>query len=218
MVPDIDEKKCTYCRTCAEFCQFNALFIAGDTALVFPELCHSCGGCKLVCPEKAITEKKRSIGKIYAGITGVEGLNIVYGELNIGEPLAVPVISSVKKQINKEGLVILDSPPGSACPVVESVSGADFCIMVTEPTPFGLSDLKLTVEIVKDLSKKVAIVINKYTDSKIIDDYARTVDIPVVMRIPYSIEIQRSYSEGIPLVDVMPEMKKEFTDLIKKLV
>jgi MinD superfamily P-loop ATPase len=215
LVPDIDESKCTYCRSCAEFCQFNALFIAGETAMVFPELCHSCGGCKLVCPVKAITEKKSSIGKIYSGKTGVEGLNIVYGELKIGEPLAVPVISSAKEMINDEGLVIIDSPPGSACPVVESVQGADFCIMVTEPTPFGLHDLEIASEVVSQLGIPLGVVVNfAGIGDKGVYEFCAERNIPILLEIPFDRRIAELYSQGIAFTEAMPEWKVSFQELL----
>lgn len=218
MVPHIDETKCTYCRRCAEFCQFNALFIAGETALVFPELCHSCEGCKLVCPVKAITEKKRSIGKVYLGKTSVEGLDIVYGELNIGEPLAVPVISSAKKQINEEGLVIIDSPPGSACPVVESIHGADFCIMVTEPTPFGLHDLEIASQVVSQIGIPLGVVVNfAGIGDRGVYEFCAKNNIPVLLEIPFNRRIAELYSRGIAFTEEMPEWRVRFQGLLSDI-
>ena len=213
LVPEIDEDKCTYCRKCAEFCQFNALFIAGETAMVFKELCHSCGGCKLVCPEDAITEKPRDIGEITLGKSGE--IELVYGKLNIGEALAVPIISAVKEHINKDGLVILDSPPGSACPVVESVVGSDYCIMVTEPTPFGLHDLEVATEVVMQLGIPVGVVVNfAGIGDKGVYDFCEKKNIPIVMEIPYDRHIAELYSEGIPFTKEMPEWKPRFQELL----
>ncbi len=218
LVPDIDESKCTYCRRCAEFCQFNALFIAGETSLVFPELCHSCGGCKLVCPVNAISEKKRSIGKIYSGKTGEEGLNVVYGELKIGEPLAVPVISSAKEHINDDGLVIIDSPPGSACPVVESVHGADFCIMVTEPTPFGLHDLEIASEVVSQLGIPLGVVVNfAGIGDKGVYEFCAEKNIPILLEIPFDRRIAELYSKGIAFTEKMPEWRVSFQELLSEI-
>ena len=156
------------------------------------------------------------IGKIRLGKS--QGVTFIEGRINVGVTSGVPLISEiVNKYINSDELNIVDSSPGTSCPVVESIKKSDYVLLVTEPTPFGMSDLKLTIEIVRDLDKKASIVVNKDTKSKMIDDYAQSVNIPVVMKIPYSIEIQRSYSKGIPLIEVMPEMKKGFTDLIKKL-
>jgi len=216
LVPEIDESKCTYCRKCAEFCQFNALFVAGETCMVFPALCHSCGGCKLVCPTEAINEKQRSIGEIYIG--DVNGMELVYGKLNIGEALAVPVISAVKKKSKDDGLVILDSPPGSACPVVESVMGTDFCIMVTEPTPFGLHDLEIAVEVVRELGIPLGVVVNfAGIGDQGVYDYCEKMELPILMEIPYDRKIAELYSRGIPFVEEMPEWRAEFQELLGKI-
>ncbi len=216
MIPEIDDEKCTYCRKCAELCQFNALFVAGETAMVFPELCHSCGGCKLVCPENAIIEKPRSIGEIYKG--DINGIELVYGKLNIGEALAVPIISAVKDKTKAEGLVILDSPPGSACPVVESVLGADFCVMVTEPTPFGLHDLEVAAEVVKQLGIPLGIVVNfAGIGDRGVYEYCEKMKLPILLEIPFDRKIAELYSRGIPFVSDMPEWKEKFHDLYKSI-
>jgi MinD superfamily P-loop ATPase len=216
LVPEIDENKCTYCRKCAEFCQFNALFIAGETAMVFKELCHSCGGCKLICPEDAITEKPRAIGEITVGKS--EDIELVYGKLNIGEALAVPIITAVKEHINKEGLVVLDSPPGTACPVVESVDGSDYCIMVTEPTPFGLHDLEVAAEVVMQLGIPLGVVVNF---AGIVDrgvyEFCEKKNIPIIMEIPYDRRIAELYSNGISFTTEMPEWKPRFQELLKTI-
>lgn len=218
LVPVIDEVKCTYCRKCAEFCQFNALFVAGETAMVFPELCHSCGGCKLVCTSEAITEKNRGIGTIYSCKTRTLNMNLVYGELNIGEPLAVPVISAVKKQIEENGLVILDSPPGSACPVVESVYGSDFCIMVTEPTPFGLHDLEIASEVVNQLGIPLGVVVNfAGIGDKGVYEFCAEKKIPILLEIPFDRKIAELYSRGIPFIEEMPGWKERFQELLVKI-
>jgi len=216
LVPEINEDKCSYCRKCAEFCQFNALFIAGETAMVFKELCHSCGGCKLICPEDAITETPRDIGEITIGKS--EEIELVYGKLNIGEALAVPIISTVKEQINEEGLVVLDSPPGSACPVVESVVGSDYCIMVTEPTPFGLHDLEVATEVVMQLGIPVGVVVNfAGIGDKGVYDFCERKKIPVIMEIPYDRRIAELYSKGIPFTAEMPEWKPRFQELLQTI-
>lgn len=216
LVPEIDESRCDYCRKCAEFCQFNALFVAGETVMVFPELCHSCGGCKLVCPTGAITEKPRDIGEIFIG--DVDGMELVYGKLNIGEALSVPIISAVKKKTRTSGLVVLDSPPGTTCPVVESIMGTDFCIMVTEPTPFGLHDMEIAAEVVMNLGIPLGVVVNfAGIGDRGVYDYCERMGLPILMEIPYDRRIAELYSNGIPFVEEMPEWRARFQELLGKI-
>jgi MinD superfamily P-loop ATPase len=219
-VPVIDEKKCDYCGECSRFCQFNALFIAGETALVFPELCHSCGGCRLLCPKQAITEQPRRIGTIHFGKSN--GIDLVYGELKVGEPLAVPVIAAVKNEMKKEGPVILDSSPGTACPVVETVHGTDFCLMVTEPTPFGLHDLEVATEVVQLLNVPIGVVVNfAGIGDRGVYEFCEKVGIPILMEIPYDRKIAELYSRGIPFSLKMDEWQTRFRDLyelIKEMI
>ncbi len=213
LVPRINEDKCTYCGRCAEFCQYNALFVAGETALVFPELCHSCGGCKLVCPEGAIEEIPRAIGEILRGKH--RDVELVYGRLSIGEPLAVPIISKVKEQAKEDGVVVIDAPPGSACPVVEAVHGSDFCLLVTEPTPFGLHDLKVAVEVVKQLNVPMGVVVNfaGIGDAKVYE-FCEEEGLPVLLEIPFDRRIAELYSRGIPFTQEMAEWKPRFQKLL----
>jgi MinD superfamily P-loop ATPase len=216
LVPEIDEEKCTYCRKCAEFCQYHALFIAGKTAMVFKELCHSCGGCKIICPEDAITEKPRSIGEVFIG--KAQDIELVYGMLNIGEAIAVPIISAVKEHAKPEGLVILDSPPGSACPVVESVMASDYVVMVTEPTPFGLHDLEIATEVVKQLGIPLGVVVNfAGIGDRGVYEFCEKMDIPIIMEIPYDRHIAELYSRGIPFTEEMPEWKPKFKQLLARI-
>ena len=216
LVPEINEDKCTYCGKCSEFCQYNALFVVGDTAMVFPELCHSCGGCSIVCPEGAITEKPRKIGSLHKVMNGE--MEIVYGNLNVGEPMAVPMISAVKEQAKSEGLVILDAPPGSACPVVEAVSDADFCLMVTEPTPFGLHDLEVATEVVEQLGVPMGVVVNcAGIGDQGVYDFCREHGLPIHMEIPYDRRIAELYSRGIPFTVEMKEWRAKFEILLKEM-
>ncbi len=170
--------------------------------MVFPKLCHSCGGCNLVCPENAIEEKPRSIGEVFT--RNVEELELVYGKLNVGEALAVPIISAVKEKANPDGLVVIDSPPGSACPVVESALGADFCLMVTEPTPFGIHDLKRDIELLDHFEVSPYVVINKYDinleNTFAINEYCRINSIANLGCVPYDREVSNSIVAGKPIV------------------
>jgi len=149
LVPKVDEKRCTYCGKCARFCSYNAIAIVKEKVLFFPELCHNCGGCTIVCPEKAIREVKRPKGVIEEGRSGK--IRFIKGELNVGEAVSPPLIREVKKTADKDFLTIIDVPPGTSCPVIEAVKGSDFCLLVTEPTPFGLNDLILAVEVMRKL-------------------------------------------------------------------
>jgi len=142
LIPKVDETKCTYCGKCAEVCAYNAIAVLKDKVIVFPELCHGCGACSYLCPESAITEEGREIGVVERGSLG--NLGFVQGRLTIGEPMAPPIIREVKRHIDLASMVIIDVSPGTSCPVVEAVRGSDFCLLVTEPTPFGLNDLPFT--------------------------------------------------------------------------
>jgi MinD superfamily P-loop ATPase len=213
LVPKIIEERCDYCGECAKFCQFNALFVAGETAMVFPELCHSCGGCSIVCPNDAIVEESRQIGKIVKG--SADDIDVVYGEINVGEALAVPIITAVKDHIDDKGTVILDSAPGSACPLVETVHGVDFCLLVTEPTPFGLHDLQVAVEVIQMIDLPMGVVINfAGIGDRGVYDYCERQGIPIMMEIPFDRRIAELYSNGIPFVEAMPEWKQRFADLL----
>lgn len=211
-IPNIDLEKCDYCAKCAEFCAFNALFVANKQIMVFPEICHNCGGCTIVCPKKAISEKKRKIGQVKKGFA--DGVELVFGELSVGEPMAVPIIREVKRQMRDDRNVIVDSPPGTACPVVESVYGSDYCVLVTEPTPFGLYDLKIAVEVIEKLKIPFGVVVNQagIGDQKVYE-YCKENQIPVLLEIPYSRRIAELYSSGIPFVLEMPEWREKFQEL-----
>jgi MinD superfamily P-loop ATPase len=216
LVPRIMEERCDYCGECARFCQYNALFVAEDTIMVFPELCHSCGGCSIVCPRDAIVEEPRRIGRVVKGRAGEIGL--VYGEINVGEALAVPVIAAVKGHIDEEGLVILDSAPGSACPLVETIHGVDFCLIVTEPTPFGLHDLKVAVDVVQILGIPMGVVVNfAGIGDRGVYDFCEEEGIPIMMEIPFDRRIAELYSRGVPFVEEMSEWKQRFRDLIGQI-
>jgi MinD superfamily P-loop ATPase len=215
-VPVVDEEKCTRCGKCAEVCVFHAIAVFGEHILTFPELCHGCGACSYLCPEKAITEEGRASGIVEWGTAG--SIGFVHGRLNIGETMAPPVIRQVKKKMNAEGLVIIDAPPGTSCPVVTSLGGSDYTVLVTEPTPFGLNDLVLAVETVREMDIPCGVVLNRAGDyDNIVLDYCRTENIPVLLTIPLDTEIARHYSRGIPLVDAMPGWKDSFTGMYHEI-
>ncbi|KON29611.1 (4Fe-4S)-binding protein [miscellaneous Crenarchaeota group-1 archaeon SG8-32-1] len=214
--PMISEELCDYCGKCSKFCAYNALFVASKTIMVFPELCHSCGGCKIVCPKNAITDKERPIGIIKKG--KAKDVEIVYGELNVGEAMAIPLIKAVKNQIKSDKTVIIDAPPGTACSLVVSVHKTDYCILVTEPTPFGLHDLKISVQVLKDLNVPMGVVINRagFGDRKVYQ-YCEKENIPLLMEIPFDKKIAKLYSRGVPFVTEMPEWKKNFQNIWEKI-
>lgn len=211
-VPQVDKSKCTFCGKCKEVCAFHAIAVIAEHVLVFPELCHGCGACSYLCPENAITESDRQIGVVERGRAG--DIDFVHGNLNIGEAMAPPLIRAVKKHIDRNSTVIIDVPPGTSCPVVESIESSDFCVLVTEPTPFGLNDLTLAVEVVRKLGIPFGIIINRdgFGDNET-EEFCKTNCIPILMRIPLDAEIARNYSRGIPLVQAMPRWKPKFKKL-----
>ena len=211
-VPRVDEGKCTFCGKCAEVCAFNAIAVIKNKVLVFPELCHGCGACSYLCPEDAITEAGKEIGVVELGSAG--NIDFVHGKLNVGEPMAPPLIRSVKQKIDADRTVIIDVPPGTSCPVVEAISDSDFCLLVTEPTPFGLNDLTLAVEVVRKLDIPFGIVINRCDlGDEETQQYCLSESIPILLNIPLDIEIARLYSKGVPLLQGMPEWRGAFLDL-----
>jgi MinD superfamily P-loop ATPase len=215
-IPEIDKKKCNYCGKCSDFCAYNALAIVKSNILVFPELCHSCDGCKLVCPKDAINWSEREIGKVEHGNT--KGIDFYHGLLNIGEMQAIPVIKALKRKINKKKTVIIDVPPGTSCPVIESIISSDYCILVTEPTPFGLHDLKLAIEVVKHLNIPFGVVINRdgIGDGKV-ESYCEKEKIPVLLKIPERKKIAQLYSKGIAISSKSYEWHEMFAQLYNRI-
>lgn len=211
-VPEVDMDKCTLCGKCAEICQFKAIVVIGETLLPFHELCHGCGGCMEVCPEKAITETGRKLGVIEKGRRN--GIDFVHGRLRVGEAMSPPLIKKVREYTRPGTLTIIDAPPGTSCPVIASMTGADFVLLVTEPTPFGLHDLKLAVGAVRILKIPYGLVINR---SDMGDDqvrkYAEQEDLPILMEIPFDRRIAEAYSRGEMIVEAMPEWKEKFLTL-----
>jgi len=216
-VPVIDEFACKHCGKCEDFCQFGALTVLESRVLFFPELCHSCGGCTLVCPKgAAIHEEPKRIGTVSIS-TPLPNLKLISGMLDTGIPHAVPIIRTAKKQAAGDPLVICDTSPGTSCPVVETLDGCDACILVTESTPFGLHDLRLAVDVAARLGVPIGIVINR-SDGK---DQATLAfctdhDLEVMMTIPFEREIAAIQSRGDLLCRVRPEWQKAFAALFIK--
>jgi len=215
-VPEVDEAKCSLCGKCGEICQFKAIVVIGNTVLPFHELCHSCGGCMEVCPETAITETGRELGVLERGHRN--GLEFIHGKLRIGEAMAPPLIREVRSYTRPDAVTIIDAPPGTSCPVITSMNGADFVLLVTEPTPFGLHDLKLAVGAVRILGIPCGLVINRSDmgDDKV-KHYAEAEGLPVLMEIPFDRRIAEAYSRGEMLVEVMPEWKEHFKSLFHRI-
>jgi len=211
-VPQVDEEKCDFCKKCAEACAFNAIAVLPRKVLVFPELCHGCGACSYLCPRDAISEVGREIGVVEAGRSG--DIGFVHGKLNVGEAMAPPLIRAVKRYRDNSKTVIIDVPPGTSCPVVEAVEGSDFCILVTEPTPFGLNDLALAVEVVRKMGIRCGVVINRDQDGdRGTEEYCKSQGIPILLRIPLDTAIARLYSKGITLAEGLPQWQPAFRSL-----
>jgi MinD superfamily P-loop ATPase len=216
-VPQVDMNTCSLCGKCQEICQFQAIVVVGKTVLTFSELCHSCGGCMEVCSKNAITEIDREIGVFESGSRN--GLEFGHGRIFVGQVMAVPLIERVRAAVQPEKMNIIDAPPGTSCPVISSVKNTDFVILVTEPTPFGLNDLKLAVGMVKILAIPHGIVINRSDlGDKKVKEYAKEENIPILMEIPFDRQIAETYSQGKLLIEELPDWKEEFIHLYEDMV
>ena len=195
-VPIVDMDKCTLCGKCGEVCRFSAIVVIGDQVLTFPEMCHGCGGCSLLCPERAIGEGSRELGVRETGFAGP--VEFVHGRLRVGEAMSPPLIRAVKEKINPNKVAILDAPPGASCPVIHTVMGSDFVILVTEPTPFGLHDLKIAVE----ASGAIGNPVRRHSEpirrgrSRKSSRFCAESGIPVLAEIPHSRKIAEGYAKG----------------------
>jgi len=219
LIPKVDQQLCTACGRCAEVCQYHAIVVLAEKALVFPELCHGCGSCTLNCPEDAIREVPKVVGELEAG-PAVSGINFARGTLNVSEPMAAPVIRQLKnwQPFPESAIVIRDVPPGTSCPVVESILGADFVLLVTEPTPFGLHDLRLAAQLARSLGLPAGVVVNRdgIGDSRV-DEFCRKAGLPVLMRIPMERRIAECLARGRPLVKSYPEYLPRFQELYTRI-
>jgi MinD superfamily P-loop ATPase len=216
-IPRILTDHCTYCGKCRNICRFNAITMFGQTIMSFTELCHSCLGCFLVCEDNAIVRDSREIGVVERGQVG--DIDFVHGRLRVGEPMAVPLIKAVKTRARKESLVIIDAPPGTSCPFVAAVSGADFVLLVTEPTPFGLHDLKLTVQVLRNFAKPCGVLINRADlGDERVERWCQVENIPVMMKIPFERNIAEGYARGETLVESRPALRKPLENLLQELV
>ncbi|MGB4300459.1 MAG: ATP-binding protein [Acetomicrobium sp.] len=217
-VPAVDQGKCVGCGKCSEICAFNAIIVLGTKVVIFPELCHGCGGCSRFCPEGAISENPREIGGIKGGWAGQIGF--IQGRLNVGNPLAPTVINAVKKRgkTSQADVAIIDAPPGTTCSVVASLKDCDFCILVTEPTPFGLNDLILAVDVARHLQIPFGVVINRADlGNKDILNYCEGEEIPILAQIPFDRRYAACYARGGRLVEEFPELKEAFKELWERI-
>ena len=216
LIPRVDKEKCTLCGKCGEICRYSAIVCLGKEVLVFPELCHACGGCALVCSDDAITEVGRDIGLLETGRAG--RICFVHGCLNVGEAMSPPVIKAVKAAAPEAELVITDAPPGTSCPVIESIRDCDFVLLVTEPTPFGLNDLKLAVEMVRVLELPFGVLINRAdVGDRAVHEYCSEEHIAVLAEIPDDRRIAEAYSRGEMVCEVLPDYQSRFVQLLKDL-
>jgi MinD superfamily P-loop ATPase len=218
-LPVVDEALCTHCGKCAEVCEFHAIAVIGKKILIFPELCHGCGSCTLVCPEKAISERLDVMGVLESGLT-TTGMDFAQGVMNVGEPMAVPIIRELKKWTpsHPPTIEIRDAPPGASCPVVETMRGADFVLLVTEPTPFGLHDLKQVVGITRELGIPAGVVINRDgIGDNAVEVYCAEAGIPILLRIPMERRFAEGIAQGKTLVEAAPEYHEKFQALLEDI-
>ena len=216
LVPVIDNDNCCHCGLCAERCQFNALSVLKNKVLLFTDICHSCGGCILSCPNNAITKGSKEIGIIESYQN--KNIDMVIGKLKVRAIQAPEVINEALAKQQNNYLTLVDAPPGTSCTAIAAVSEADFCVLVSEPTPFGLHDLELAVDMVKALNVKVAVVINKYeTSDSLTERYCKRNKIPVIAKIPQKREIAEAYASGKLITEVSPKYQLKFQNLYSNI-
>lgn len=216
-MPEVDREKCNLCSKCAQICAYNAIAVVKGKLLIFPELCHGCGACSYLCPQKAIREVNKEIG--YLEIGNKNELDFVHGKLNIGEILVTFIIKEIKKHKTQKKTVVIDCPPGTSCPMITAVKDSDYCILVTEPTPFGLNDLVLAVEVLRKLDIPFGVVINRSDlGNKNVENYCQKEDIRILAKIPFSKEIAVAYSKGVTIVDSLPSYKQLFQEMFNNII
>ncbi|NLO37158.1 MAG: 4Fe-4S binding protein [Clostridiaceae bacterium] len=214
LVPEVDQAVCTGCGACARICQFSAIAVVRKKVLIFPELCHHCGACVLVCEPGALTEVERPIGTIEASADNT----FIQGRLAIGEPSGIPIIDAIKKWLDPDRPAVLDCPPGAGCSVVKSLEGADYALLVTEPTPFGLHDLAIAWSLVQRMGLPAGLVLNKSgPGNEPVYAFCREHQLPVLLEIPFSRSIAVAYASGQLPVDTDPVWVRRFTDLYDRI-
>lgn len=221
-VPEVDEARCTYCRQCAELCQFKAIAVMGKAILTFPEMCHGCGGCMAICPEGAIGVTTRELGVMERG-TAREGIACLTGRLRIGEAMSPPLMRHVRSHMKieagaRDADILIDAPPGVSCPAMSAVADSDVIVLVTEPTPFGFYDFTLAWEAFSPLGKPMAVVVNRagLGDGRVYE-FCREHGLPVVAEIPYRRDIAEQYSKGLVLAELDEGLKEQFAGLCRTL-
>ncbi|MBN1140502.1 MAG: ATP-binding protein [Deltaproteobacteria bacterium] len=215
-VPEVDEARCDGCGECGRFCQYKAIVAIKTAPLIFPELCHGCGGCAKVCPRHAIREINHPIGVIETSERGQ--ITLIQGRLDIGIAMAPPLIRAVKKRLRSGMPAILDAPPGTSCPVIATLRDVDYALLVTEPTPFGLHDLKLAVEMIRELGIPFGVGVNRYgVGDERVHEFCAAENIPVLLELPDDRRIAEAYSRGELIVDALPEYRASFLNLLKKI-
>jgi MinD superfamily P-loop ATPase len=214
--PVFNENLCSGCGVCRSHCRFNAIAVLSGQPMLFPELCHSCGACVEACPVHAISEQPRSIGKIREGYR--DGIRLIDGELNIAEAKSPPLIEGVRHRSNEANLTIIDAPPGTSCPVLAAIKDSDFLVLVTEPTPFGLHNLKLAVEMATALGLRFGVIINRADlGDKEARNFCKNQGISILAELPLDLEIARLYSRGEIPSRVLPRYREIFRDILLRL-
>ncbi len=216
-IPRVDQSRCTHCGACGEVCQYSAIVCIGQKVLVYPELCHACGGCAMFCPAKAIGEDSRQVGTVRLGASGA--IRFVDGLLNVGEAMSPPVIRAVRRAAPPGDVVIVDAPPGTSCPVIASIRGCDYVLLVTEPTPFGLNDLQLAVEMVRELAIPFGVVVNRAgAGDDRVQRWCRAEAIRLLAEIPEDRNVAEAYSRGQTAWEVLPYLRGRFGALLDSVL
>ncbi len=215
-IPQVDESLCDGCGECSKFCEYSAIITLGKVPLIFPEMCHGCGGCTMVCPKNAISEVGRRIGVVETRRS--ENITLIGGRLDVGVAMAPPLIRAVKERLQNNMPAVLDAPPGTSCPVIAAIRDADLVLLVTEPTPFGLNDLSLAVDMVRELKIPFGVIVNRMgSGDDRVHSYCKKEGITILLEIPDDRKIAESYSRGILMVDALPEYRNLFQRLISKI-
>jgi len=216
--PQVDDNLCNYCGKCGDFCNFNAIIPAKKKVLVFQDLCHDCGGCSLVCPTNAITYVDKEVGKIF--YTQVDNNKLfLYGNLTVGEVSGVKIIETLKEETKNEDLLLIDSPPGTSCSTVAAIDGADYCIICAEPTPFGLSDMRMVVELLRAEKRNFGVVVNKSNlGNNDIYQYLEEEQIELLEKIKFDREFARIMADGELLINHSKYFKDKMANIARKVL